>query len=303
MKQTFYSNGKLLISGEYLVLDGAKALALPTKFGQNLIVEKGKNKEIVWKSFDKDNSIWFNETLLFSEIIEKKTFESLTEKNTLIAILHEAFLLNPTYINLSEGYNVTTQLTFPKFWGLGTSSTLINNIAQWIKIDAFTLLKNSFGGSGYDIACAQNNTPILYQLVNGKPIVASVVFNPSFTNQLYFVYLNKKQSSKNAIASYYKKQNDIVPFITKINTITNTILHSKEIESFISEIENHEIILSEILETKTVKETLFSDFSGTIKSLGAWGGDFVMAVSKENPSAYFKEKGFETILTYEEMIL
>ena len=303
MKQTFYSNGKLLITGEYVVLDGAKAFALPTKFGQNLIVEEGKNKEIVWKSFDKDNSIWFNETLLFSEIIEKKTFESLPEKNTLIAILHEAFLLNPDYINLSEGYNVTTQLTFPKFWGLGTSSTLINNIAQWIKIDAFTLLKNSFGGSGYDIACAQNNTPILYQLVNGKPIVASVVFNPSFTNQLYFVYLNKKQSSKNAIASYYKKQNDIVPFITKINTITNTIPHSKEIESFISEIENHEIILSEILETKTVKETLFSDFSGTIKSLGAWGGDFVMAVSKENPSAYFKEKGFETILTYEEMIL
>lgn len=303
MEQTFYSNGKLLITGEYVVLDGAKALALPTKFGQNLIVEEGKNKEIVWKSFDKDNSIWFNETLLFSEIIEKKTFESQTEKNTLIAILHEAFLLNPNYINLSEGYNVATQLTFPKFWGLGTSSTLINNIAQWIKIDAFTLLKNSFGGSGYDIACAQNDTPILYQLVNGKPIVASVVFNPSFTNQLYFVYLNKKQSSKNAIASYYKKQNDIVPFITKINTITNTILHSKEIESFISEIENHEIILSEILETKTVKETLFSDFSGTIKSLGAWGGDFVLAVSKENPSAYFKEKGFETILTYEEMIL
>jgi len=303
LEQTFYSNGKLLITGEYVVLDGAKAFALPTKFGQDLIVEVGKNKEIVWKSFDKDNSIWFNETLLFSEIIEKKTFESLPEKNTLIAILHEAFLLNPNYINLSEGYNVTTQLTFPKFWGLGTSSTLINNIAQWIKIDAFTLLKNSFGGSGYDIACAQNNTPILYQLVNGKPIVASVVFNPSFTNQLYFVYLNKKQSSKNAIAAYYKKQNDIVPFITKINTITNTILHSKEIESFISEIENHEIILSEILETKTVKETLFSDFSGTIKSLGAWGGDFVMAVSKENPSAYFKEKGFETILTYEEMIL
>lgn len=303
MKQTFYSNGKLLITGEYVVLDGAKALALPTKFGQNLIVEKGKNKEIVWKSFDKDNSIWFNETILFSEIIEKKNFESLTEKNTLIAILHEAFLFNPDFIYHSEGYTISTHLTFPKFWGLGTSSTLINNIAQWIKIDAFTLLKNSFGGSGYDIACAQNNTPILYQLVNGKPIVAAVVFNPSFTNQLYFVYLNKKQSSKKAIASYYKKQNDVLPFITEINAITDAIVHSEEVHSFIAEIENHEIILSEILETKTIKETLFSDFSGTIKSLGAWGGDFVLVVSKENPSTYFKEKGYETILTYEEMIL
>ncbi|KAB1156764.1 GYDIA family GHMP kinase [Flavobacterium luteum] len=303
MKKRFYSNGKLLITGEYVVLDGAKALALPTKFGQDLIVEEGKNKEIVWKSFDKDKSIWFNEIILFSEIIEKTTFENLPEKNTLIAILHEAFLLNADYLNFSEGYNITTHLTFPKFWGLGTSSTLINNIAQWINIDAFALLNNSFGGSGYDIACAQNNTPILYQLERGKPIITSVVFNPSFTNQLYFVYLNKKQSSKNAIASYYKKQNDIVPFITKINTITNSVLLSKEIESFVSEIENHETILSEILETKTAKETLFSDFSGTIKSLGAWGGDFVLVVSKENPSVYFKGKGYETILSYEEMIL
>jgi mevalonate kinase len=40
MKETFYSNGKLLITGEYLVLDGATAFALPTKIGQNLIVEK-----------------------------------------------------------------------------------------------------------------------------------------------------------------------------------------------------------------------------------------------------------------------
>ena len=103
MKKTFYSNGKLLITSEYVVLDGAKALALPTKFGQNLIVEKGKNKEIVWKSFDKDNSIWFNETLLFSEIIEKIAFENKPEKNTLIAILHEAFLLNPIYINCHSG--------------------------------------------------------------------------------------------------------------------------------------------------------------------------------------------------------
>ena len=42
--QTFYSNGKLLLTGEYVVLDGAKALAVPTRFGQNLIVKKGNNR-------------------------------------------------------------------------------------------------------------------------------------------------------------------------------------------------------------------------------------------------------------------
>ena len=29
--EKFYSHGKLLITGEYAVLDGAKAIALPTK--------------------------------------------------------------------------------------------------------------------------------------------------------------------------------------------------------------------------------------------------------------------------------
>ena len=44
--QTFYSNGKLLITGEYVVLDGAKALALPTKFGQSLLVKDRKSTRL-----------------------------------------------------------------------------------------------------------------------------------------------------------------------------------------------------------------------------------------------------------------
>ena len=303
LKKTFYSNGKLLITGEYLVLDGAKALALPTKFGQNLIVETGKNKEINWISYDKDGSIWFQEVLLFSEISNKTVLESESIKDTLIEILHEAFLLNPDFINSAEGYAITTQLTFPKSWGLGTSSTLINNIAQWLKIDAFELLKNSFGGSGYDIACAQNNSPIIYQLVDEKPVIEPVDFTPYFSEHLYFLYLNKKQSSKSAIASYHKKKSNLSKTITAVNKITNSILNSTNLQSFANALEEHEIILSYILEMQTVKESLFPDFKGVIKSLGAWGGDFVLVITKENPTAYFKKKGYETIIPYEDMIL
>ena len=303
MKQTFYSNGKLLITGEYVVLDGALALALPTKFGQDLVVEEGTNKEIVWKSFDSDRSLWFEATISFSDIIHNSNFENQSERNTLIGILHEGYRLNPSFIENAGGYTIATHLSFPKFWGLGTSSTLINNIAQWIGIDAFILLKNSFGGSGYDIACAQNNTPILYQLVEGKPVVEQVFFNPNFTEQIYFVYLNKKQNSKNAISNYYKKQHDSVKLIPHIERITQLILDATNSIDFAKELEEHETMLSEILETKTVKELLFPDFSGTIKSLGAWGGDFVLVVSKDNPTDYFKEKGYETIIPYNEMIL
>src|SRR5690606_22841947 len=96
--------------------------------------------------------------------------------------------------------------TFPRNWGLGTSSTLINNIAQWFGINAFELLQKSFGGSGYDIACAQNNTPITYQVLNNQPMVKQVSFNPEFKEHIYFVYLNQKRDSKEAIANFKKKQ-------------------------------------------------------------------------------------------------
>lgn len=303
MKQTFYSNGKLLITGEYVVLDGAKALALPTKFGQNLIVSVGKKNTIAWTSYDSDGSIWFESNISFESIIAKEVFEDDNIKTTLIEILHHTYLLNPSFITQSNGYNIKTELTFPKFWGLGTSSTLINNIAQWQQIDAFTLLRNSFGGSGYDVACAQYNTPILYELQNGKPVISTVAFHPTFADKIHFVYLNKKQSSKIAIANYYNKQGNIQKTIPAINSITKTVIGSLEPKEFANALQQHEIELSSILEMETVKEALFPDFKGTIKSLGAWGGDFVLVIAKENPTAYFKERGYTIVIPYAEMIL
>lgn len=304
MKQTFYSNGKLLITGEYLVLDGAKAFALPTKFGQKLFVEASQGQIIHWKSFDSDGSIWFEDTIPFASIIRNERFDYAKNiKNTLIEILHEAYLINSDFITSSNGYTIRTELTFPKSWGLGTSSTLINNIAQWLQIDAFELLQRSFGGSGYDIACAQNNNSIVYQLVNEKPVIEKVNFNPAFTDKIFFVYLNKKQNSKAAIASYYGKQGNIQNALETINSITKRAIEAKTLKEFALALQNHEIKLSNILELLTVKEALFPDFDGVIKSLGAWGGDFVMSISNENPTNYFKTKGFEVVIPYDDMIL
>ncbi|OCB75211.1 GYDIA family GHMP kinase [Flavobacterium crassostreae] len=304
MKKTYYSNGKLLITGEYLVLDGAKALALPTKFGQNLIIEKGENQAIYWKSYDVDQHIWFEDSISFASIITPQQTAEPSVKTTLTAILHHAYLANPRFIDQACGYQITTQLTFPRKWGLGTSSTLINNIAQWLQIDAFKLLNASFGGSGYDIACAQHHYPITYQLQHGKPKVVKHSFVPSFSDQIYFVYLNQKQSSKTAIAKY---RNQHHPALEKdlafINAITTEVLEASKIETFEHALEKHESKMSHILQTSTIKELLFADFEGQIKSLGAWGGDFVMVTSKTNPIPYFQAKGYPTVLSYQEMIL
>lgn len=292
------------MTGEYLVLDGAKALALPTKMGQNLQVVTHDKPTISWKSFDADGTIWFEDELELDAIINYKEAAESSVKNTLLTILHHAHLLQPSFFQETVGYQIETALTFPKKWGLGTSSTLINNLAQWLKIDAFELLNNSFGGSGYDIACAQNDTPIFYQLENQKPNVTPLDFQPEFVSNLYFVYLNQKQSSKNAIAAYYNKKHEkLKQNIANINKLSDAVATAKNIKSFANALQLHENELSAILELLTVQEALFSDFDGVVKSLGAWGGDFILAIALEDPTAYFSSKGYSTVIPYKEMIL
>ena len=174
MKKTFYSNGKLFLIGEYTVIDGSKAFALPTVYGQHLHVESLKEKVFEWKSFDADGTLWFDAEIPIEAVINNSISEDKVT-NTLIDILHTAHNMNPKAITANiEGFKVTTELTFPRNWGLGSSSTLINNIAQWFNIDAFALLSKSFGGRGSDIACAQHDTPIIYSIKDSVPTVRPV---------------------------------------------------------------------------------------------------------------------------------
>jgi mevalonate kinase len=306
----YYSNGKLLLTGEYLVLDGAKSLALPTKFGQDLVVEKIKESQLIWGSFSDTGECWFEAVFDLPKLrLVNCTFSSDREGNaeviaeTLLEILMEAQRVNPNFLNSENGFVVKTNLTFPRNWGLGSSSTLINSIASWAKVDAFQLLWNSFKGSGYDIACAQNNTSILYQIEDKKPLVTRVEFNPNFKENLFFLYLNEKQDSKEGIAKFRESGIRFQNEITHISAITDAFLRADSILDFNKLIVEHEQIISSIINLQPVKEKLFSDYFGEVKSLGAWGGDFVMVTGNEETPAYFKKKGFETVLTYSEMIL
>ena len=300
---TFYSNGKLLITGEYLVLKGAKAFALPTRFGQSLNVFPLQTSVISWKSYDEDGTVWYNDSFSIDDIVLKKHMPDQEFRNTLIDILYEAHRMNTHVLKQQSGFLVETSLTFPKKWGLGTSSTLINNIAQWFEIDAFELLKKSFGGSGYDIACAQNNKAVIYQTMSGKPQVTPLDFHPVFAEHIYFVYLNKKRNSREAIRNFELKAEYSAEILKQVSEITEQIPTITDFGQFKRMMQQHEAILSSVLQVSTVQKELFFDFDGVVKSLGAWGGDFVMVVSDKNPEEYFKQKGFFVILNYSEMIL
>ncbi len=310
MRQTYYSNGKLLLTGEYVILDGALSLAIPTKYVQSLIVEPIDEPILIWKSFDESDSVWFEGEFRLENKMLKQVQHDNEISNRLFQILNVAKQLNPTFLNDQRGFKVETKLTFPRTWGLGSSSTLVNNIANWAKVDAYNLLELTFGGSGYDIACAQYNSAITYQLKTSldraeseKRKIAQVDFNPELKDSLYFVYLNKKQNSRDGIESYKKYKYNLANEISEINAITSKIIDCKHLKEFEVLINLHETIISSIIKQETVKNQLFKDFKGSVKSLGAWGGDFVMATSREDPTAYFKTKGFEIIIPFDQMVL
>ncbi|MFY0630662.1 MAG: GHMP kinase [Flavobacteriaceae bacterium] len=308
--KSYYSNGKLLLTGEYVVLDGATALAVPTKFGQDLVVEEIQEPQLIWGSLTHTGECWFETIFELPKLrLVNATFNSGKEGSaefiaeTLQSILQEARKLNPEFLQSETGFVVKTNLTFPRDWGLGSSSTLINNVAQWAKVDAYTLLWNAFSGSGYDIANAQNDSPIRYRLEDSKPVVESVHFNPSFKDQLYFIHLNKKQNSREGIRRYKEKRGKVKGELNRISEISKEIVKVKKLADFEKLIEEHEQIISKIVKLKPIKEELFLDYFGAIKSLGAWGGDFILATGNENTPSYFKEKGYTTILSYSEMVL
>ncbi|HET8810601.1 MAG TPA: GYDIA family GHMP kinase [Flavobacteriaceae bacterium] len=302
MKTDFYSHGKLLLTAEYVVLDGAKALAVPTKLGQSLEVFPTENKELHWKSINEKNEVWLEEK--FQLPFEKNGGTKNPVAKKLLQILTEAARFNPNLFIKNQGFQVTTKMEFPQNWGLGSSSTLINNLAEWFQIDAYELLEKTFGGSGYDIACAKNDSPIVFERYGKEKTVSRAAFSPIFKNQLFFVHLNQKQDSRKAIEHYRKQEKKhLSEAIIDISKITEKLIVCEKMEDFEKLLTHHEQIISSLIGLPPVKKQLFSDYPHVIKSLGGWGGDFVLVVGGENEKDYFRKKGFETIVDYTRMVL
>ncbi|MBN1769585.1 MAG: hypothetical protein JXR50_06420 [Prolixibacteraceae bacterium] len=298
----YHSNGKLMLTGEYLVLKGAKALALPTRFGQGLQVEGTSDGCIHWSSTIK-NEPWF-EAVFSMPVFDIHSTNNSKVAQRLQQLLLAARQLNPGFLRHSHGENVCSNIEFNAEWGLGSSSSLVSNIAQWAACDAFELNWQVFGGSGYDIACARSKGPILYQLQGGNPKYEAVAFDPSFKHQLYFVWLNQKQDTRDGIAAF-NRQADYETEVAQLNKISQQMLTCTDLETYMDLMQKHEGVISKVMKIKPVQQRMFPDFPGTIKSLGAWGGDFVLAASThstEKVFAYFEQKLHTTIFRYADMV-
>lgn len=297
----YRANGKLLLTGEYLVLHGALALALPTKLGQSMTVQQ-QGDALVWNAY-KTNGPWLSAT--FDKGFEILATDDPSKASKLAEILKVVHELNPQVFE--TGLNFETHLEFNPAWGLGSSSTLISNLAQWAGVNPYEVLKRTIGGSGYDIACATANTAIHYKLDQGEPRVQPVEFNPPFIDRLFFVYQEKKQHSSEEVKAFNRHwaETDLsheTQIVSELSMALPTITYY---EDFCTLLQVHENILAQCLNREPVQQQ-YPDFDGVLKSLGAWGGDFLLAVTEkpfEDVRAYFQSKGMNTIFKYQDLIL
>jgi mevalonate kinase len=310
--QYFYGHGKVLLTGEYLVLDGAETLALPTKVGQSLTVKYSSSfsPKLKWKSYDVTGQLWFECSFEFwhFNILEEETLskESLEVAKVLQKLLKTCRVENKHFLRDDQDVLVETKLGFPIEWGLGSSSTLIYNIAQWAYVSAFELFFKTQNGSGYDIACAQSLGPITYRKGSNGPNWAQAPFDPSFKDNLFFVYLGQKKDSTKAVDNISKHRPFKSNVIQAIGQITQEILKCQNLEDFERLIETHETIIAETLEKTPLKADRFADYPGAIKSLGAWGGDFFLATNKngiDSTREYFMKHGLGVVMSYDELII
>ncbi|NDB03562.1 MAG: hypothetical protein EBY38_07875 [Flavobacteriaceae bacterium] len=88
----------------------------------------------------------------------------------------------------------------------------------------------------------------------------------------------------------------------QINDLTQEFIQARDAQDFGQLIRAHESAIAEVLNLIPVKQELFPDFKGEIKSLGGWGGDFMLALGPKSSPDYFKAKGFPTVISFADMV-
>ena len=133
------------------------------------------------------------------------------------------------------------------------------------------------------------------------------MFHPPFVDRLYFVYQEKKQHSSDEVRRFNQQwgQADLKAEMQTVSELGMALPTITYYEDFCTLLQLHESILARCLDREPVQQQ-YPDFNGVLKSLGAWGGDFLLAVTEmpdEDVRAYFQGKGMNTVFKYQDLIL
>lgn len=304
MMEAIYAHGKLLISAEYMVLHGSKALAVPLQMGQVLRRSRSEDPEkFSWKAFDR-NQLWFSATIDPLRMKVISTDDPIKAKY-LCQLFKACIELMPSFQEDLFKWDVETHLEFSPEWGFGSSSTLIALLSEWAEVNPLELHFMISEGSGYDVACAISHGPIHYWLRDGEPHYQHVPFKPPFAEHLYFAWLGSKQPTAQHLRAVADQFRPGYEQIHRFSLLTEEMTQTVELGRFQSLMEEHEDILSGLLGIEKISGTLFNDFQGSVKSLGAWGGDFILiasAIPENELYDYLYSRKIEVIFRYQDLV-
>lgn len=270
-----------------------------------MTVKATRSTDLDWVSLDVDNKEWFKSSIsLYDFSATETTDQELSDK--LKKIFKGAVRLNCEFLDKWNAFKVETKLEFDRNWGLGSSSTLIYLVAQWAEVEPIELYFKVENGSGYDVVTAGSKTPIEFWSTEDEVSYNNVKFDPKFKDQLLFVHMNQKVKSEDEVKRYLSVVKNKKELVSSISNITEDIQSASSLDSFAKLIEEHENLISKHTGFEKIRDLKFKDYAGAVKSLGAWGGDFIIATAPngiDEAKAYFKAKGYNTSLKYSDLIL
>lgn len=281
MKVKESAPGKIILSGEYAVLDGASSIILPTKQKATVSIEEGNKIENTFItsaingrfSFKVNNDysvIWTKEKPgkfgLFVESIFKQLRINKTN-NIIITIQTNDFYFDDIKLGIgsSSAISVAMIKAFDRFYNLKmTSSEIIKNILNLHHVT------QGFKGSGVDIACSySDNGPIQ---VSAKSVQEHKWKKIKWPNKLYMevIFTQKEVSTKSMIEQYMivKKDDSIQELISNLIKITEKISYywlSQDVTNIISSLYQYDLVMRKM--DNLAKLNIFSSIHNEIYEL------------------------------------
>jgi hypothetical protein len=158
-------------------------------------------------------------------------------------------------------------------------------------------------GSGYDVACAGRNDLFFYRLDQGTPEKTPARAGKALRENTWFAYLGRKQDSAQQVGKFLSGQKYSDIDLAVVSQLSSDICNAGSPDELIRLVDEHERLIGSILGAEPIARR-FQSFPGTVKSLGAWGGDFAMFVSALDPVeviSYLHGHGFLHIFQYNDL--
>ena len=291
--QTYFAPGKILLAGEYTVLLGLEALAVPVKQGQWLeffafSTPENQPRILYFKAIDSEGLTWIeNRYDLEEQVWLEPTTPELEPFSKVLTKVPDEFWEE------NRSYRLETRLEFGRETGLGSSSTFIALMAECFRLDPQKLQEEIFKGSGYDVAIACLGKPITFWRNEQGAHYRSWNIQPKLTEDWRVVFLGEKVDSRKSASAILETLANMLsePFYKQqFERVLNIVRDADNTQSIEAALEMYQLLLAQLLDMNTpYKEfNLTPVKQGLCKWLGAWGGDMILV----NNTLFEKELDF-----------